>query len=163
MNIAIALSDRLPASPAAAVHAHAVQGMPGSESIVLIVDDSPQNLGVLGALLEPDYRVRTANSGERALRLLAQAPRPDLVLLDVMMPGIDGFEVLRRMQASDDMRDIPVIFTTAMTTSVDESRGFELGAVDYITKPLRPAIVLARVQTHLALKKARDRLRVDNC
>jgi len=156
-------SEQVPRGASAATLGPAAPWASAVAPIVLIVDDSPQNLSVLGALLQPDYRVRTANSGERALHLLAQTPRPDLVLLDVMMPGIDGYEVLRRMQASDEMRDIPVIFTTAMTHSEDESRGFELGAVDYITKPLRPAIVLARVQTHLALKEVRDRLRVDKC
>jgi putative two-component system response regulator len=134
-----------------------------AEPVILIVDDNPQNLAVLGALLQDDYRVLAAASGARALHLMARAPRPDLVLLDVMMPGIDGYEVLRRMRRIDDMKEVPVIFTTAMTAAEDESRGLEMGAVDYITKPLRPAIVRARVQTHLALKRARDRLHSDNC
>ncbi len=129
--------------------------------IILIVDDSPQNLAVLGALLQPTYRVRTANSGDRALHLMSQTPRPDLVLLDVMMPDVDGYQVLRLMRAEPALRDVPVIFITAMTAVEDESHGLELGAVDYITKPLRPSIVLARVQTHLALKQARDRLQGD--
>ncbi len=137
--------------------------LPADEPVILIVDDNPQNLGVLGELLKGDYRVLAAATGARALHLMAQSPRPDLVLLDVMMPGIDGYEVLRRMRRIDGMADVPVIFTTAMTAEEDESRGLELGAVDYLTKPLRPAIVLARVQTHLALKRARDRLQVDKC
>ena len=131
--------------------------------VILIVDDNPQNLGVLGELLQGEHRVLAAASGARALQLMAQAPRPDLVLLDVMMPGIDGYEVLRRMRGIAGMEDVPVIFTTAMTAAEDEHRGLELGAVDYLTKPLHPAIVLARVRTHLALKRARDRLQLDKC
>jgi putative two-component system response regulator len=129
---------------------------------VLIVDDNPQNLLVLGEVLQPTYRVRGANSGERALRAAQSEPRPDIILLDIMMPGMDGYEVLRRLQADAETRDIPVIFITAMTSTEDEHRGLSLGAVDYITKPFAPAIVLARVRTHLELKEARDRLAADN-
>ena len=129
------------------------------EQIVLIVDDNPENLMVLGELLRDRYKVRAANSGQRALQLAAQNPAPDLILLDIMMPVMSGYEVLERLQASAATRDIPVIFTTAMSATEDEQRGFELGAVDYISKPLRPPIVLARVQTHLGYKQARDRLR----
>ena len=135
--------------------------MPAGEPTVLIVDDSPQNLAVLGELLKDTYRVFAAPSGSRALHLMAQSPQPDLVLLDVMMPGMDGYEVLRRMRRIEGMDEVPVIFTTAMTAVEDESRGLALGAVDYLTKPLRPAIVLARVQTHWALKRARDRLKFE--
>ena len=129
---------------------------------VLIVDDNPQNLLVLGEVLQPTYRVRGANSGERALRAAQSEPRPDIILLDIMMPGVDGYEVLRRLQADPATRGIPVIFITAMTSTEDEHRGLSLGAVDYITKPFAPAIVLARVRTHLELKEARDRLAADN-
>ncbi|HEX7636756.1 MAG TPA: HD domain-containing phosphohydrolase [Burkholderiaceae bacterium] len=129
---------------------------------LLIVDDNPRNLAVLGEILQADHHVLAANSGARALELLARTPAPDLVLLDIMMPGMDGFEVLRRMRRLEGARDVPVIFVTAMTDSDDQSRGLRMGAVDYITKPLRPAIVAARVQTHLALKQARDRLRAAN-
>ena len=129
---------------------------------ILIVDDNPENLTVLGELLAPHYVVRAATSGLRALQLAALDPAPDLVLLDVMMPAMNGYEVLERLRAAPATRDIPVIFTTAMSATEDEQRGLELGAVDYITKPLRPAIVLARVRTHLELKDARDRLRSDN-
>jgi putative two-component system response regulator len=128
---------------------------------VLIVDDNPQNLTVLGELLCQHYKVRAANSGRRALELAAQHPLPDLVLLDVMMPGMSGYEVLEQLRADPRTRDIPVIFTTAMNAAEDEQRGLVMGAVDYITKPLRPAIVLARVHTHLELKRARDLLRRD--
>lgn len=129
---------------------------------ILIVDDNPENLMVLGELLRDHYKVRAANSGARALQLAATAPLPDLILLDVMMPQMSGYEVLEQLGAAPETRDIPVIFTTAMTSTEDEQRGLVLGAVDYITKPLRPAIVLARVHTHLELKLARDRLRSSN-
>jgi putative two-component system response regulator len=125
---------------------------------ILIVDDNPENLTVLGELLRERYKVRAANSGRRALELAAQAPPPDLILLDVMMPEMNGYEVLAQLRASPMTRDIPVIFTTAMNATEDEQRGLVLGAVDYITKPLRPAIVMARVGTHLELKRARDEL-----
>ena len=129
---------------------------------VLIVDDTPQNITVLGELLHPHYAVRAANSGERALRAAHSDPRPDIILLDVMMPGMDGYEVLQRLHAERETRDIPVIFVTAMDSAESEERGLELGAVDYITKPIKPAIVLARVRAHLELKHARDRLANQN-
>lgn len=131
-------------------------------STVLIVDDTPQNLTILGELLQPSHRVRAANSGERALRAAHSAPRPDIILLDVMMPEMDGYEVLRRLRHDEATRDVPVIFITAMNASEDEEHGLQLGAVDYITKPFNPAIVLARVNTHLELKRARDRLLREN-
>jgi putative two-component system response regulator len=143
-----------------------VSNVPGADnperSTILIVDDTPQNLMVLGELLQPLYRVRAANSGERALRMVRTAPRPDLVLLDVMMPEIDGHDVLRRLREDPSTRDIPVLFVTAMDAVEDEERGLALGAVDYITKPIKPAIVLARVRAHLDLKAARDRLARQN-
>lgn len=129
---------------------------------VLIVDDTPQNITVLGELLQPHYTVRAANSGERALRAAHSDPRPDIILLDVMMPGMSGYEVLRQLRAEKDTRDIPVIFVTAMDSTESEEQGLELGAVDYITKPVKPAIVLARVRTHLEFKHARDRLANQN-
>jgi len=129
---------------------------------VLIVDDTPQNITVLGELLQPHYTVRAANSGERALRAAHSDPRPDIILLDVMMPGMSGYEVLRQLRAEKDTRDIPVIFVTAMDSTESEEQGLELGAADYITKPVKPAIVLARVRTHLEFKHARDRLANQN-
>ena len=128
---------------------------------ILIVDDTPQNLTLLGELLMPLYRVRAANSGERALRAAA-TQAPDLILLDVMMPEMDGYEVLERLRADPVTHDIPVIFVTAMDSSENEEHGLALGAVDYITKPVNPAITLARVRTHLELKQARDRLTNQN-
>ena len=133
-----------------------------SPATILIVDDLPENLTVLGGLLLPLYRVKVANSGGSALRVATSAPPPDLILLDVMMPGLDGYSLLERLQADPAARDIPVIFITALDNTEDEERGFRLGAVDYITKPIRPAIVLARVRTQLELKNARDRLRDQN-
>lgn len=129
---------------------------------ILIVDDNPENLTVLGELLRGRYLVLAANSGERALHLAALGPVPDLILLDIMMPGISGYEVLEALKRSPVTRDIPVIFTTALSATDDEQRGLAMGAVDYLAKPLCPAIVLARVHTHLELKRARDRLRSDN-
>lgn len=129
---------------------------------ILIVDDTPENLSVLGELLQPTYRVRATNSGKRAIQIAMADPTPDLILLDVMMPEMDGFEVLQELKASGTTRNIPVIFVTAMDGTSDEERGLDLGAVDYITKPIRPSIVLARVRTQLELKAARDFLSNQN-
>lgn len=135
-----------------------IQPEGAAQQTILLVDDTPQNLAILGELLQPLYRVRAANSGERALRAAGLQPRPDLILLDVMMPGMDGYEVMQRLAADPDTRNIPVIFVTAMTATENEEHGLALGAVDYISKPINPAIVLARVHTHLELKRARDQL-----
>ena len=129
---------------------------------ILIVDDCPENLTVLSDLLQPVYQVRAATSGRKALIIAASAPRPDLVLLDVMMPEMDGFQVLEGLRANPATRDIPVIFVTAMDSREAELRGLDVGAVDYITKPVVPPVVLARVRTQLALKQARDRLAGQN-
>jgi len=122
----------------------------------------PENLGFLFELLRPSYRVRGAISGTEALRVVMEDPRPDLILLDVMMPGMGGYEVFQHLRTHPDTRDIPVIFVTAMDHMEDEMRGLELGAVDYITKPLRPPVVLARIHTQIELKGARDLLRNQN-
>ena len=135
--------------------------MGATQSTILVVDDTPENLAVLGELLQPNYRVRAANSGQRALQI-ATSQQPDLILLDVMMPGMDGYEVLAQLRANASTRDIPVIFVTAMDGIADEEHGLEQGAVDYIAKPIRPSIVLARVRAHLELKAARDILRDHN-
>ncbi len=126
---------------------------------VLVVDDTPDNLVFMSSLLGEHYRVKVANSGARALKAAQAAPVPDLVLLDIMMPDMDGYEVCRQLKAEDATRDIPVIFLTARADTEDERKGFALGAVDYVTKPISPPIVLARVQTHLALKATADFLR----
>jgi len=129
---------------------------------VLVVDDTPENLGVLGEILRSHYNVRLATSGQRALEVCACEPCPDLVLLDVVMPVMDGYEVLSRLRKNPLSQGIPVIFVTARGSVEDEERGLELGAVDYITKPVRPRIVLARVRTQLELKHARERLMFQN-
>ena len=126
---------------------------------VLVVDDAPENLKVMGALLKAKYRVKIANSGARALALMASEELPDLVLLDIMMPEIDGYEVIARLKKDARTRDIPVIFLTAKSDTEDEEHGLKLGAVDYITKPVSPPITLARIATHLRLKASADFLR----
>ena len=145
--------------PDSSIYSHGNLAAPPT---ILIVDDTPQNLTVLGELLKPLYRVRVANSGERALRAAVTDPVPDLILLDVMMPGMDGHEVLRQLHGKAETRTMPVIFITAMAATEDEQFGLELGAVDYITKPFNPSIVLARVRAQLELKQARDRLADEN-
>ena len=140
----------------------AESSMQSTLETLLVVDDTPENLFVLGELLKPDYRVRVANSGARALEVAVSEPKPDLILLDVMMPGMDGYEVLERLHANPATRDIPVIFITAMNGTADEERGLSAGAVDYITKPIRPVIVQARVRAQLELKQARDWLKDQN-
>jgi class 3 adenylate cyclase/ActR/RegA family two-component response regulator len=124
------------------------------KATVLIVDDIPENIDVLLGILKPYYRVKVATHGERALQLCQDTSLPDLILLDIMMPGMDGFEVCRRLKANPVCKHIPVIFVTAMGDVADELYGFKVGGVDYISKPIVPAIVLARVKTHLQLKSA---------
>lgn len=123
---------------------------------VLVVDDTPENIAVLSSLLKGLYRTKIAINGEKALQLAFSDDPPDLILLDIMMPGIDGHEVCRRLKADPRTVDIPVIFLTAKSGVEDEEQGLALGAVDYITKPISPPIVLARVKTHLQLKTVRD-------
>ncbi|MBF0378078.1 MAG: diguanylate cyclase [Desulfamplus sp.] len=122
------------------------------KSSILIVDDEPYNLKILNELLRSDYSTRVATNGERALEIAMSDNPPDLILLDVMMPGIDGYEVCRRLKSVANTQDIPVIFITAKTDEQDEVRGFEAGAVDYVTKPFRPIVVQARVRTHIDLR-----------
>lgn len=129
---------------------------------VLVVDDNAENLAVLGGALQPYYRVTVANSGPRALLIAGREPQPDLIFLDVMMPDMDGYTVLRRLRENPATASIPVIFVTAMDSDEDEEFGLALGAVDYITKPIRPPIVLARLRAHLELKRARDWLADQN-
>jgi cyclic di-GMP phosphodiesterase len=129
---------------------------------VLIVDDTPDNITLMTGVLKGGYRTKVANNGERALQIASTLPLPDLILLDIMMPGIDGYEVCRRLKADGVTADIPVIFLTAKTEVEDEQQGFDVGCVDYITKPISPPIVLARVKTHLLLKSAKDFLKDQN-
>ena len=108
--------------------------------LILVVDDAPQNLSLMDDLLSDDYVVKVAPSGVRALKIARNTPTPDLILLDIMMPEMDGYEVCRQLKADPQTRDIPVIFLTAKTQLADEHQGFELGAVDYIIKPIvRPS------------------------
>jgi putative two-component system response regulator len=130
--------------------------------VILVVDDTPDNLTLMAELLQDRYAIKVANNGERALRVAAGTPPPDLILLDIMMPDMDGLEVARRLRADPATRDIPFIFLTARSQIEDERQGFELGAVDYITKPVSPPILLARVHTHLTLKAAKDFLKDQN-
>lgn len=123
---------------------------------VLIVDDTAENIQVLMEILKDRYAVVAAINGEKALRMAHAEPLPDLILLDVMMPGMDGYEVCRRLKADEPVRGIPIIFVTAKTEVEDETLGFELGAVDYITKPFSIPVVKARVKAHLDLKRLRD-------
>ncbi len=133
-----------------------------ARATVLVVDDTPSNLSLMTDLLDTDYRVKVASTGARALKI-AQADDPlDLILLDVMMPEIDGYEVLRQLKANPVTRDIPVIFMTARNEIRDEQAGLEMGAVDYFTKPISPPIMLMRVKNHLALKAAADFLKDKN-
>lgn len=120
---------------------------------VLIVDDTPANLALLVEVLKSDYRTTVAISGEKALERVFSASPPDLILLDIMMPGLNGYEVCRRIKAQAATRAIPIIFVTAMGEVEDETRGLDLGGVDYVTKPISPAIVKARIRTHLAVSR----------
>ena len=129
---------------------------------ILVVDDTPENLMLMTELLKDRYRIKAANNGEKALRILQCDPLPDLVLLDIMMPGMSGYEVAEQLKLDPRTRDLPIIFLTAMTGIEDEIHGLELGAVDYITKPISPPLVLARVETQLKIKAAADFLRDQN-
>lgn len=129
---------------------------------ILVVDDTPENIDVLKGVLQEQYVLRPAISGELALRLVLVEPLPSLILLDVMMPGMDGYEVCRRLKADPRTRAIPVIFITARTETGDELQGLEVGAADYLTKPVVPIIVKARVHTQLALRQARIELEEKN-
>lgn len=141
--------------------------VPLTKQKILIVDDTPVNINLLGESLQDNYDLLVATNGHDAIRLAQESPTPDLILLDIMMPGLDGYEVCKRLKKSVLTAKIPVIFVTAMGENENEAKGFEVGGVDYITKPISPIIVRARVQTHLALydqnreleKKAVERTR----
>lgn len=133
-----------------------------SQQKVLIVDDTPENIDVLGGILKPYYKRSVALTGEKALKIAASKEPPDVILLDIMMPGTDGYEVCRRLKEDEKTKHIPVIFVTTKREVADETKGFELGAVDYITKPVSPPIVLARLKTHLELKLAQEEMANQN-
>ena len=126
---------------------------------ILVVDDTPDNLTLLSEMLRDHYVVKLAKTGKKALQIAAEAAPPDLILLDIMMPEMDGFEVMRRLKADEATRHIPVIFLSAMSAVEDEKKGLEMGVVDYIAKPVSPPILLARVANHLYIKSASDFLR----
>jgi len=129
-----------------------------SKQRVLIVDDEPENIAVLVEALREQYELSVSIDGNTALRIAASENRPDLILLDIVMPGINGYEVCERLKANPATADIPLIFVTAMNEVEDEAKGLELGAIDYISKPVSPPIVCARVRNHLELKRHRDLL-----
>ncbi|GEO83008.1 hybrid sensor histidine kinase/response regulator [Pararhodospirillum oryzae] len=135
---------------------------PDARSLILIVDDTPSNIAVISGILKDHYRLKAATSGEKALALAGAADRPDLILLDVMMPGMDGYEVCRRLKANPDTAALPVIFLTAKAEAQDEALGFALGCADYIHKPFRPEIMLARLRTQLSLVAAMRQLAAQN-
>lgn len=132
----------------------------GDKATVLIVDDNSDNLDVLSGVLRPFYKVKAAINGELALKVASAKNKPDIILLDIMMPGTDGYEVCRQLKLNPSTANIPVIFVTAKTETKDEEAGFELGAVDYITKPISVPIVLARVRAQLALYNQQRELEV---
>jgi len=129
-----------------------------NQKTILLVDDAPSNIQVANSILKDSYKIRIATSGAKALELASETPQPDLILLDVMMPEMDGYEVCSRLKSDSETRDIPVIFLTGQTEIEDETRGFKVGAVDYIHKPFSPAIVKARVHTHLVLRGIQEQL-----
>ena len=128
------------------------------KSIVLIVDDSRINIDVLNGILQKHYDVKFALDGEKALEIASKEPHPDIILLDVMMPGMNGYEVCVKLKQKSNTSQIPVIFVTSLNEMREELMGFEVGGEDYITKPVTPEIVLARVKTHIELKEVRDKL-----
>jgi putative two-component system response regulator len=129
---------------------------------ILVVDDTPDNLSLMSGLLKDAYKVKVANGGEKAIKIALSESPPDLILLDIMMPETDGYEVCKRLKSESTTRNIPIIFLTAKAEVEDEAYGLELGASDYITKPISPPIVLARVKTHLEIKRVQDFLRDKN-
>lgn len=129
---------------------------------ILVVDDSPEILSLINGMLKEDYVIKLANSGERAIKLASGDQRPDMILLDIQMVGMDGLETCQQLKENELTADIPVLFLTAMTTESDQTRGLELGAVDYVTKPISFPILRARVRNHLELKRSRDLLSNQN-
>ena len=132
-----------------------------AKKTILVVDDTPTNIKILGQILIEDYEVSIATSGAQALEIISQN-KPDLILLDIMMPEMDGYQVCEKIKSDKHTQNIPVIFVTAKDEESDEAKGFEIGAVDYITKPVSPPVVKARVKTHLTLKSAEDDLQNQN-
>ena len=132
------------------------------KTTILVVDDTPENIDVLKGVLRNEYAIRPAINGAMALKLVGISPKPALILLDIMMPEMDGYEVCQRLKANQDTQDIPVIFITAKSNIEDELRGLEMGAVDYVTKPISPPLLKARIKSHLSLKSAHQELETKN-
>lgn len=128
------------------------------KAIILIVDDTPANIRILTELLRADYAIKISTNGKNAIEIANTQPKPDIILLDIMMPEMDGYEVCSTLKASENTKDIPIIFVTAMTAADDEAKGLDLGAVDYITKPFNPKLIKSRLRNQLELKKHRDNL-----
>src|SRR6516164_2302400 len=128
------------------------------QKLILIVDDTPTNLGAISGALKDSYKTKVATNGQKALALASGEDKPDLILLDVMMPEMAGSAVCSRLKANPATREIPIIFLTSQTSADDETRGFEVGAVDYVHKPFSPAVVRARVRSHILLREARAQL-----
>ncbi|MBD2189866.1 response regulator [Pseudanabaena mucicola] len=133
-----------------------------TRATILVVDDTPDNLTFMSGLLKDNFRVKVANHGEKALNIAQSNSPPDLILLDIMMPDLDGYQVCELLKSNPQTKDIPIIFLTAKSEIEDERKGLELGAADYITKPVSPAILMARVNTQLMLKASADFLRDQN-
>jgi putative two-component system response regulator len=132
------------------------------KSTILIIDDSPSTLAVLDEILHPYYRVKAAKEGLRGIQIAESEDPPDLILLDILMPDMDGYEVCKILKRNPLTKDIPILFVTAKDETEDEAQGLELGAVDYLVKPVAPLIVLARVRNHLELRAARNHLTMQN-
>jgi len=123
---------------------------------ILIIDDEVTNISVLNELLQPHYNVLFAKDGKTGMKIASSTSRPDLILLDIIMPDLDGYQVIKLLKSDEYTSKIPVIFITAKGEEEDEAKGFELGAVDYITKPFKPVVVKARIKSHLELKRHRE-------
>src|ERR1700741_5001045 len=134
------------------------QPAPSVQKLILIVDDTPVNIGVISGALKDSYKTKVATNGQKALALASAEEKPDLILLDIMIPGMDGYEVCSRLKSDPATSEIPVIFLTGQTAAEDETRGFEVGAVDYVHKPFSPAVGKARVRSHILLREARAQL-----
>ena len=134
---------------------------PLKQKLVLVVDDIPTNITIISGVLKDSFRIQVATNGKKALAMARAPDKPDLILLDVVMPGMDGYEVCRHLKATPATREIPVIFLTGVTDAANEEKGFEVGAVDYIHKPFSPPLILARVKNQLALQSALRQARED--
>ena len=121
------------------------------KATILIIDDTPANISLMSGLLQDQYKIKAATTGKKGLEIAALKPQPDLILLDIMMPEMDGYEVCKVLKTNPQTVEIPVIFLTAKAESQDEEKGLKMGAVDYITKPVSPPIALTRIATHIDL------------